>query len=334
MINRNLIFGVFLIVIGCTNEKKIVNDEKKTKSALLKSNSDTVQFHNESNHIVLNSVIEGKVKARLIYDTGAGGNLYFDSTFTAKNNWFKAEADSTQKVIKKLDFETEVKERNSLRERKLAIKLGNVQDSLDYTSVMNIQKIIKDRADGIIGNSFMSKYLVEIDYVNENLVLHKLGKFTDHAKYITIPMQYDKKSLFIYVNVDYQLDNGKNFIHSAIVDLGVGGDQIVIASNNIISKFDLKNQMQNVSVDTTGSQLLNYRYNKKYLGSIKAIKIGNVALIHRPNVKLFTKEDTKRKNPIGYMLIGNYIFKKFGRIVIDYQNNKIYIPKEIVKYEL
>ncbi|MES2416771.1 MAG: hypothetical protein V4541_01220 [Bacteroidota bacterium] len=302
----------------------------KTKELLpVQVQNDTLHYqtYGNGNHIVLNSIIQDSIKTRLIYDTGAGANLVLDSAFTVKQNWFKPIGAALQDTLKDMGFGPYADQRNLLSARKIDMQLGKIRDSLPHTEVANLRKIIKNEADGIIGNDFMSRYVVEINYINKFLVLHRPEDFRDGGKYDTIPVKYGGKyGKYISMDVTYYLTNGKHFSQTVLLDLGVGKNYLIIANNYLINKFDLQNQIQHpeireklVTIFRTGSRTIT--------GNIKSVTIGKSITIDTPKIGLLVNDDPKKRNTNGYMLVGNYIFKRFGKIFIDYQQNKIYVPR-------
>ncbi len=316
---------VTLILQACINKDDNAKRLKKKPISL----SDTIYYESDNNHIILNSIIERK-PTKLIFDTGAPNFLYLDSAFTVKNNWFKPIDSILLGEVKPLSLGAYSDERNKFYAKKISFSLGNIKDSLLKTNVTNLYKVIKGKADGIIGNDFMARFVVEIDYDKKYIILHSPKGFQLQKNYDTLQMEYKPDNKFIWLKITYHLANGKHFTETSHFDLGVGRDYLVIANNFLINEFDLKNNLANrvegEKVTTVfGTNL------SSVIGNIESIVIGNSLKIDTPKIGLLIDDNPKRKNSSGYMLTGNYIFKRFGKIFIDYQNSQIYIPNQKTK---
>lgn len=318
-----------MLLAACQN-----NYEGKEIQKILKPSQkigDTLYFSFNNNHIILNSIIEGRIKARLIYDTGAGGNLYFDSAFTVKSNWFKPSSEHVQDTLKKMSWGEYANQKYLFSKRKLLFQLGGIRDTLPYTVITNLFKVIKGKADGIIGNNFMSKYVVEINYEKNYIVLHDPPKFRPTSEYSIIPIVFGTKTKLATLELTFYLANGKQFTRTCLFDSGVGKNEIALANNKIIEQFDLFNQLQNGVTEIKDFTTMHTNYRETSVGQLKSVRIGNNLFIDTPKVRLLFDKSLGQEYANLNTLVGNYIFKKFGRIVIDYQNDKIYIPKEIAK---
>lgn len=316
------------IVLGycfCACNNQNTNPSAKQRKVI---NTDTLRYlsNKTQNHLILNAVIDENIKVKLIYDTGNPYNLYLDSAFTVRNFWFEKNNLKAKKVDE-MTLVEEIKNRNTLLKKALKFSIGGIHKNLTQTYVGNLQKVIKNDADGLIGNKFMEKYLVEINYEQKYLVLHKPNAKINFKDFISIPVEYKG---FIWMKIKYLLGNGKSFEQDVAVDLGNGKNALVIASNRLINKFGIYQQLTN-SVEKKRTTTMWARDIKTIDGNIKSIQLANTLVIDTPRVSLLINEKPKERNSSGFMLIGNYVFKKFGRIFIDYKNKKIYVPKAGLK---
>ncbi len=318
-----LLLFVTTVFYACVNAE---NNTKQTKKETVASSSDTIRYENvgNGNHIILNGMVEGK-RLRLICDTGAPNYLYLDSAFTVKNNWFKHKDSALQDPKKPMSLADYSDERNKFYARKISFSLGEIKDSLT-TNVTDIHKAIKDKAEGLIGNDFMSRFVVEIDYKNSYLVLHQPKRFILPKSYDVLQMEYKPKNKYTWLTITFNLSNGKHFTQTAGFDLGLGKDYVAISDNFLINKFDLKNKLANKVVGEKVTTIFGTDLST-LSGNIESIVIGNTLKINTPKIGLLIDDHPRKRNARGYVLAGNYIFKRFGKIFIDYQNSKIYIPK-------
>ena len=316
----SLPFLLFYCLLYACNVDEQTNDSAK----MVKTEMDTIPYTIFRNHIIVDAVIQDSVKARLVYDTGAGLSLYLDRTFLIQHNWFDSieYGSSDQLSSARRHYIDEIVK---FRNKKLKFSIGNRRETSINTGVFNLQEIIGTNGDGIIGKDFMSNYVVEVNYDNHYLVLHDPNKFTPPKGTTTLPVTFNKSGHMLF-NTTFRMGNGKSFEYETVFDLGAGSNQITIIGEYLVNKFDLIRQIPGI---TTGENI-NY-FGAKYktlFGNIQSIEFAGIN-IDTPRLRIMYKDQRNSKNGgISYGIsIGNYIFSKFGTIYIDYAQNKVYLAK-------
>lgn len=312
------LFVTIALLCACRGKD---NSSKLIKVTELQN--DTIPFTIVGNHIILDAIIQDSVKARLVYDTGAGLSLYLDSTFLINHNWFKSNADANARdhsiTYSRWLFDEQLK----FHRKGLKFSIGKISDTSFKTGVYDLKNIIRDEVDGIVGKGFMSKYVVEINYSKHYLVLHKPKSFKAPIGSASLPVLFSPSDHILF-EATYRLDNGTSFNYTSGFDLGTGGNVITFETNRLIKKYDLYNQVKNPihKKDTKG---VNGNF-KTVVGNIKSIEFANIT-IDTPLIRIMSN-DQLRHNPVReIILVGNYIFSRFGTIYIDYAQSKVYLAK-------
>ncbi len=130
-----------------------------------------LSFHYE-NHIVLTGRINEKSSVRLVLDSGADG-LYLDTTYFAETGipayrrqlaTLPGAGSQPQQVMVVLDT--------------IAVDFNGTQFIPRYTPLIQLRPILGKDMDGIIGLSFLSRYIALLDYENEILSLYEPELFS------------------------------------------------------------------------------------------------------------------------------------------------------------
>ena len=312
------LFVSIVLVCACGEKENI---PKLTAESELQN--DTIPFTIVGNHITLDAIIQDSVKAKLVYDTGAGLSLYLDSTFLIKHNWFKSNADANARDHSITYSRWLFDEQLSFRRKELKFSIGKISDTSFKTGFYDLKNIIRDEVDGIVGKGFMSKYVVEINYSKHYLVLHKPKSFKAPIGSASLPVFFSPSDHILF-EATYRLENGTSFNYTSGFDLGTGGNVITFETNRLIKKYDLTNQVQN-PVHRKDTKGINGNF-KTLVGNIKSIEFANIT-IDTPLIRIMSNDQLKHNPVREIILVGNYIFSRFGTIYIDYAQSKVYLAK-------
>jgi hypothetical protein len=185
------------------------------------------------------------------------------------------------------------------------IQIGNlIWDSVGFFST----KHTNWGCQGILGNSILQDKIVELNYDNNIIVLHKtLPAFS--KDYIKVEMQIRDGVPYIPVIIDNGKTKAKNWF---MFDNGY--DNCLLVDNEFAKTNSLYGSMEVVghrNNSTNGNT-------EKVL--VPKLFIGDYELNDVP-IDLQNPNDT---HPYERVIIGNDVLKRFN-VIIDYQNNLIYL---------
>ncbi len=168
-------------------------------------------------------------------------------------------------------------------------------------------------ADGQLCNTFFKHFVVEFDFVRNQVILHDPKTFQYKGDGSVLNM-LENKSGTHSVPFSFTMLNGKTY--SGQVDIDFGGVHIF--------KIALNNKL-NISLPPGAQPISSYGAqgrDREYTGKIKQMTIGKYTF-NKPKV-FFGDEKTSRIHPGNLGVIGLPMFMNFD-IIFDYIHNKIYI---------
>ncbi|RZJ63098.1 MAG: hypothetical protein EOO47_28910 [Flavobacterium sp.] len=171
---------------------------------------------------------------------------------------------------------------------------------------------------------FLKKYLIEIDYRSNKLILHKAKLYKYNVPLDTLRIiPHDKQRIVFKTVVAFDPGQGlPPFNEECIIDLGAGGNSVYL-STRLVNKHKLLN-MKSLIPLATPTKVYTREIVTGFSTQFRFLKIGNFN-IDTPSIRLITSK--KGMSASVSPMLGSYIFKRFGRIFIDFQNDAIYVPK-------
>jgi len=168
-------------------------------------------------------------------------------------------------------------------------------------------------ADGQLCNTFFKHFIVEFDFIHNEIILHDPKKFQYKQKGSILDMRANESGTYS-VPFTFTLLDGKTYTDRVDIDLG-GIYPLKVALNNkhhIPLPSDIK---ETFSYGAQGKAF-------EYSGKIQDMTIGNYRF-DTPTVS-FGDERTSRIHPDNLGVIGLPLFMKLN-VVFDYFNNKLYL---------
>jgi hypothetical protein len=180
----------------------------------------------------------------------------------------------------------------------------------------DLSKSFKMKINGLIGYDLFSRFLVTIDYTNNQLILTNPKSFTPLGF-------YQQKDLFLihtkpYLKFNLTIPGVEEKEYSLLVDTGAGYDLLLNYNPYPEDKKKRNNYL--------GSGLTGHILGKLY--TIKGIYFDNFFfnnfLVSIPYTSFYKNKDLM-KNRDG--TLGGKFLHKFEKVVIDYSNKKIYFQR-------
>lgn len=168
-------------------------------------------------------------------------------------------------------------------------------------------------ADGQLCNTFFKHFIVQFDFVNNEVILHdpKYFKYTGGGSILDIvPSESGSNS----IPFSFTMHDGRVFTDRVDMDFG-GIYTLKIALNN---KHKIQLPANSKEAASYGAQ----GRSPEYKGSIQSMTIGKYKF--KNEAVYFGDETTARVHPNNLGIIGLPLFMKFN-ILFDFINNKLYI---------
>jgi hypothetical protein len=171
--------------------------------------------------------------------------------------------------------------------------------------------------DGQLCNTFFKHFIVEFDFINDNILLHNPEQFQHSEEGVALDMKLNTSGTYSIPFAFTMLD-GKVYDDRVDIDFG-GVYPLKIALNN---SYKIKAPVGASKTRSFGAQGMSSEYSAK----IKSMTFGGYTF-ENPTA-IFGDEGTSRIHPENLGVVGLPLFMKF-RIIFDYINNKLYIePNE------
>lgn len=314
----------FFFFISCleknANKEPFQNEQLKLEEGHRQFDIDTVEFTKYRNYIIIHTLIKDSIPAKLLLDTGAGGGLYLDSAFTRREGLISAEYYGDQTTFE--GRSKYIRALNILREEVIPVSANNIIDSLDHTVIFDLKRIIgSNHADGMLGLKFIEKYIMEINFGENLIIFHKLEGYKKPVNVKTIPMTFDERARRFFIDIQFNINDSIQFNDKAFVDLGFGKNSISFGPIKV-KKNNLIKHTSEITINKKMGTTVTRENIEGFYGRIKSIGIDKL-FIDTPRVQLNTS--TRGVSSSNLIIVGNYIFSRYNRVIFDFSQSKIYI---------
>ena len=168
-------------------------------------------------------------------------------------------------------------------------------------------------ADGQLCNTFFKHFIVEFDFIQHEIILHRPNKFQYNSNGSIIEMQANESGTYS-IPFSFTMLEGKTYTGNVDIDFG-GVVPLNIALNNKLEIQLPSDVKETFSIGAQGKA-------SEFRGEIQSMTIGDYKF---DNITaIFGDEKTSRIHPNNLGVIGLPLFMKFN-IIFDYFNNKLYI---------
>lgn len=313
MNKKIVLFTLSMVMLSCAIASNPITLNKQWSRDTINIPKDAIPFNYIRNHICIRSKID-TITGDIVFDSGADG-LYLDSIF------FKTNPFGQFKYIPAIlpGIGSSGGQKVEVITDKLNYSSANFSKTFSSIPIFKLKPILGDYADGIIGVNAFSKSILEINYKDEYLRIHKDFKDIDTSKYERIRMIKKKNRLHVPITIKIKPD--LIIEDYLLLDIGSGGTVSII--NDASVKYNFKDEITD-----------KVKYFTKYGGvsgnatcyffKSSSFEIGNYKF---DSVLMDYSIDksgalSKQNNSIG--LLGNDILDRFD-VIIDFINNDIYL---------
>jgi len=275
-----------------------------------------VPFVLNNEHIIIPISLNSSDPLNFIFDSGAGGTLI--SKKTADSLEFKSKRSRTNIGV------SGAHKVEAIRGVDLSLvgkKVGNITllSSNTYFEEMDDGR----KVNGVIGFAILSRYVVEIDYARQELLLfNRLNyQYSGNGKALTISIEQNLPM----VQASIKLYNGTQFEGRFMVDTGSRTD-IIISSPTVI-KYDVAENIGNY-YNVRASIGTSTRRTKMRYGRLQSLIIGGYKF---DNIPVALSSDNKGVLSLESLngIIGNRLLQRFD-VIFDYQRSVMYLEPSVL----
>lgn len=289
------------------NNRGFLFDNQRKKSI-------TIKFKSSSNLIIIPVTINESDTLNFILDTGVRFPIITELPFVNKLNLNYLMPIKIKGLGEGVELTAYRSGNNTMSISGLTARNQEVQMIIDEN--FQISHILGIPVHGLIGFNLFKDYIVEIDYINEKLVLHKpeYYKYRDRKKDIIMPLNFDGNKP--YVNTNIVTDDSTKVPVKLLVDTGAS-DALWLSE-----KSDERIQYPENHIETfIGRGLSGDLYGVK--GRIEGIWVGPLILpqpiVAFPNSELIDQliSSNDRNGTIGAEILRRFY------VTMDYRNSRL-----------
>lgn len=269
--------------VAFTNPNRVIYKSLRRHSQAV---SDTLSFTLGTDHFIhLTGKINDSPPLDIIFDTGASLGVLSDG--------------GRRKGAHLRDGNENSFEFGTVRIEQAPIKYNDSHGSLT--------------ADGILGYNAFENKLVEIDYDQQQMVIHHQEGQVDLSGYASLPMIYRGAAIFVEAVL---VVNGK--VVKALVLFDTGSKFSLSLTKGYCATHGLFDQMQEIGsrkgIMSSGQRI------KSTTVLLPELRIGNFPLVEIPT----DLENPSKGEGLPFNIAGNDALKRFN-VVLDFQNGVIYV---------
>lgn len=289
------------------NNRGFLFDNQRKKSL-------TIKFKSASNLIIIPVTINNSDTLNFILDTGVRYPIITELPFIDKLELNYMMPVEIKGLGEGVDLTAYRSGNNTMQIKGLTARNQEVQMIIDEN--FQISHMLGIPVHGLIGFNLFKDYVVEIDYLNENLTLHKpeYYKYRDRKKDIIMPLHFDGNKPFVRTSI--VTDDLKEVPVKLLVDTGAS-DALWLSENS-----DERIKLPENRIETfLGRGLSGDLYGTK--GRIDAIWVGPLVLpkpiVAYPNSEIIDQliSSNDRNGTIGAEILRRFF------VTVDYRNSRL-----------
>jgi predicted aspartyl protease len=282
-----------------------------------------VPFVYTQHQIVIKGQANGKKDLTLLFDTGASAPV-FDASLGVQGLNFPdrvvQEADGLSSARSLLLDDIGIgQDGQMVHARNIGVLISDMSQ---------VSKVLGRKIDGIVGLSFMSGYVIEIDYAKKAL------RFMSPRRFTVADRKPDNQSSFLLPLVDSDPKHGisnvlvsgalvSDYEYDFILDTGFGGYVSVARSAAELSGL-LKNETPRIPAESLS---VSHRFHSDKIRA-SYLMLGAINLSNR-----VIQVDTRNGDSYGQSgIIGNRLLQNY-RLILDYPRRKLWLERATTKEE-
>jgi hypothetical protein len=269
--------------------------------------------------ILIELKLEGVVPVNFIFDTGAENTIIFERLYT---DILESEYDMRLPIV---GSNLQVG-KYALVTRNLGIKFQNIpMIEMDVLVLEEYDEKLKEylgeKIHGILGSTFFKRYIVEIDYRRQHIILHKPNDFNDRniRRFEQIDIEVKKGKPYINTHISYQASD--SIPVNLLMDTGAGINLMVHSNTSQSLKLPQETIAGELGIGVSGALF-------GYIGRLHSFQFGPFE--YKSMITSFQDLDSVLLSELEYHrngIIGNSLLSRF-HLFIDYPHEKVYLKAE------
>jgi hypothetical protein len=258
--------------------------------------------------VLIRTSVNGSRLLNLILDTGMG----FDGVYLF-NKHLANEIDMTGAVEVRVPGAGSGEPSTGVMIQNGSLKFGNVTVDSQRVIISHSEYTQDWDADGVIGWNLFGHYTVEIDYDDEQVILHDTMSFCPDSTWTSIPLIFKKNIPIIWCTIE--VEEGKTTPVKLYIDLAYHGP--VELTNRDNQKFPIPDSQEKVYLGTGLSGDVEGYLGRSHSLTIGDYKLTDIKTTFTPPATWQRKEDEDGK-------LGNGIIRRFN-VIFDYSHKRLYL---------
>ena len=279
-------------------------------------------FDLENDFIVIPVLLNGKIPLRFIVDTGAENTVLLDRTMTDaldvnyQRTFEVRGADVNTQLIAHLatGVDLQLADRLLARNRTVLVLEENY---------FNFERITGTNIHGILGGDFFMRFVVELDFRRQVIILHDPSKYKLRRQLVEVPSTFVRNRPYLNIPVGVLRDSTSP--RRLLMDTGASlGLLMHTYASNVGEDLPEQTIPANIASGLGGTL-------EGSVGRAKVVNLGNRQLDNV--ITYFQEVDTVAATWLNQRegILGNRILKRFN-VVIDYVKQKVYVKAEGRQY--
>ncbi|MBP3565579.1 MAG: aspartyl protease family protein [Alistipes sp.] len=267
-----------------------------------------------SNHLYFEVVLRDSVPAKMIFDTGNTNILIDNKLF---KEYFAPSPTLQRVVIQGTGNSLEAAYRDTSDWK---YNIGEYSHTEQGATVMDLQKILGNEADGMFGMEFMRGRKVEFNYADEYMRILPSEEQPDEG-YTCVKCKWlDNREARMVMPISLRINNAASFDGNFLVDIGSSGS--ISLNSSLVAKLKLNRVLTDVKkkiYDTggVGGSRTDYIFTAKGI-AVAGYEIEDVVTDFSGNTQGMMAND----NFDG--LVGNAFFERFD-VIFDFAKCEIWL---------
>ena len=267
-----------------------------------------------SNHLYFNVVLRDSVPARMIFDTGNTNILIDNKLF---KEYFAPSPTLQRVVIQGTGNSLEAAYRDTSDWK---YSIGEYSQTEQGATIMDLQKILGNEADGMFGMEFMRGRKVEFNYADEYMRILTSETQPDEG-YTCVKCKWlDNRQARMVMPISLKINETVSFDGNFLVDIGSSGG--VSLNSSLVAKLKLNRVLTDVKkkiYDTggVGGSRTDYIFTAKGI-SVAGYEIEDVVTDFSGNTQGMMANDSFDG------LVGNAFFERFD-VIFDFAKCEIWL---------
>ena len=267
-----------------------------------------------SNHLYFEVVLRDSVPAKMIFDTGNTNILIDNKLF---KEYFAPSPTLQRVVIQGTGNSLEAAYRDT---SDWAYRIGKYSHTEQGATIMDLQKILGNEADGMFGMEFMRGRKVEFNYADEYMRILPSEEQPDEG-YTCVKCKWlDNRGARMVMPISLKINDNVSFDGNFLVDIGSSGS--ISLNSSLVAKLKLNRVLTDVKkkiYDTggVGGSRTDYLFVAKDI-SVAGYEIKDVVTDFSGNTQGMMANDSFDG------LVGNAFFERFD-VIFDFAKCEIWL---------